>query len=52
MATGKLLKAIFAEGELVADSVVNHCLTTAAGSNNYWVSEAIDKHVEVNDGCS
>ncbi len=34
----KHLKAIFAEGELAQDSVVNHWLTTAADGKNYRVS--------------
>ncbi len=34
----KHLKAIFAEGELVPDSVVNHWLTTAADGKNYRVA--------------
>ena len=34
----KHLKAIFAEGELVADSVVNHWLTTAADGKGYRVA--------------
>ncbi len=34
----KHLKAIFADGELVADSVVNHWLTTAADGKSYRVS--------------
>ena len=34
----KHLKAIFAEGELAADSVVNHWLTTAADGKEYRVS--------------
>jgi hypothetical protein len=34
----KHLKAIFAEGELVADSVVNQWLTTAADGKSYRVS--------------
>ncbi len=34
----KHLKAIFDEGELIADSVVNHWLTTAADGKRYTVS--------------
>jgi hypothetical protein len=34
----KHLKAIFAEGELVPDSVINHWLTTAADGKNYRVA--------------
>lgn len=34
----KHLKAIFAEGELAQDSVVNHWLTTAADGKNYRVA--------------
>jgi len=34
----KHLKAIFAEGELASDAVVNHWLTTAADGKNYRVS--------------
>lgn len=34
----KHLKAIFSEGELSQDSVVNHWLTTAADGKNYQVA--------------
>lgn len=34
----KHLKAIFAEGELAPDSVVNQWLTTAADGKNYWMA--------------
>ncbi len=38
MAADKHLKAIFAEGELAEDSVVNQWLTTAADGKSYRVS--------------